>query len=170
MVSVHKIHTIHEIEELSALAKIIFNEVYAQHVSADHITNYLKVHQSPEAISLQLEHNYTYYFIKREGRLIGYFALIYQGDFLELSKLYLKKRERGKGVGDYILEWIEDYAEDLDVKEIELLVLRQNEAAIKFYQAHGFILSELVSHHFETGDYEENYKMYKKIKVRTTFE
>ena len=170
MVTVHKVHTIQDIEQLSGLAKLIFNEVYAGHVSVNHIHNYLKMYQSPDAISIQLEHNYTYYFIKKEGRLIGYFALIYQGDFLELSKLYLKIGERGKGVGNFILEWIEDYAEDLDVKEIELFVLRQNEAAIKFYEGHGFILCELVSHHFETGDYEENYKMSKKIKVRTTFE
>ena len=170
MIVLEKVRTVNEIKELSQLATTIFNEVYATHVSLSHISHYLKSYQSLEAITLQLKNNYSYYFIKKESRCIGYIGLIFLGDRMEISKLYLKKGERGKGAGDFIIEWIEDFAEDHDLKEIELFVLRQNEVAIKFYQRHGFVFSELISHHFETGDYEENYKMLKKLNVRTARE
>ena len=64
------------------------------------------------------------------------------GKRLYLSRLIVKKEQRGKGYGKAISEYILDLAKEKGYCEIALGVNRDNTAAVKLYKSLGFTVYE----------------------------
>ena len=77
--------------------------------------------QSVQGITNQLENGYEYYFVIYNDEIAGYFGIQLQSDSLFLSKLYLKKDFRGKGISSQMLEYIKN----IEFKIIFLYVSRE---------------------------------------------
>ena len=91
--------------------------------------------QSENAIINQIENeNYTYYFLKVDGNVAGYTGVSNRGDYLFLSKLYIKKEFRHKGYGKKAFEEIKK----LGFNRIQLTVNKYNKNTIDAYLKYGF--------------------------------
>ena len=102
----------------------------------------LEKNQSFAAISSQInKDNYRYYLVCKGTKLQGYFAVKIQSDEVFVSKIYVKKSNRGKGVGEEIISFIEKFARENSQNTIRLTVNKNNKNAIEFYKKCGFNVS-----------------------------
>ena len=127
-----------EIKILENLAYEIWNEYSICFINQEQIDYMLKKFQSTKAILTQISNNYEYYFIQSNNENVGYFAIQPQNEKLFLSKLYIKKTARRKGIGQKALYFIIQKAKDYHLNSIELTVNKTNTNSINAYQKWGF--------------------------------
>lgn len=83
--------------------------------------------------------------ISFDDEIIGYviltfgFSLEYAGRDALIDELFLRGKWRGRGFGREVLNFVENYCRELDVKAIHLEVEHKNERALALYQKTGFI-------------------------------
>ena len=152
-----------QFEAIEEIAKIIIPEVYGGYVSAEHNAFFLEKFQTVKAIQEQISDGYEYFMIRDSGTDVGYFSIKAKGKILFLSKLYLLKECRGKGFGQKAMDRIIDSAKKLGKEKIELIVNRQNEGSVRFYQFYDFEITEHQVNSFENGYTVYDYKMTKII-------
>lgn len=123
---------------LAKLASSIWHEFWKGRLTDSQIDYMVEKFQSETAIIKQLkDENYTYYLIKSGEDYAGYFGVARREDYLFLSKLYIKKEYRGKGIGRETFEKIKTIAfQDFD--KIILTVNKYNEGTIAAYKKWGF--------------------------------
>ena len=95
----------------------------------------LKKFQSQDAIQQQIDRGYRYYIILDNQVEVGYFSLQYRSDKLFLSKLYILKSSRGKGIGKQGIQFIKSAFSN---PIIQLTVNKNNARSIAFYRNVGF--------------------------------
>ena len=125
------------ITELSALATGIVREYYDPLLGKAQNDYMLEKFQSPAAIRGQLEHHYRYFFIREEGRDLGFVAFYPRENAMYLSKLYLRSEERGRGRARGIIDFVAGHARALGLGAIELNVNRFNRT-VAIYEKLGF--------------------------------
>ncbi|MBQ7782730.1 MAG: GNAT family N-acetyltransferase, partial [Oscillospiraceae bacterium] len=76
--------------------------------------------------------------IKHGGCDIGYTAAKPDGDRLFISKIYLKKQERGKKYARHVVEFYTALAREKGMRAMWLTVNRHNDSTIAAYKALGF--------------------------------
>lgn len=124
------------IKELASLASSIWHEYWTCILSPEQIDYMVENFQSEHAIKNQIENeNYTYYFIVSNGEKAGYFGISDKKEYLFLSKLYIKKEYRNKGLGTEAFEKIKLLANN---NPIRLTVNKYNTNTIKAYEKWGF--------------------------------
>ena len=80
--------------------------------------------------------------VRRDEKAIG-FATYYfgysswSGRHLYLDDIYLESDQRGKGIGDQMMDKLELIARDNNCKSMRWLVSKWNESAIEFYKKRG---------------------------------
>jgi len=152
-----------EINVMVQLAQEIWREYSPCFISFDQIEYMLEKFQSITAMREQLENAYQYYFIKKNDKIAGYFAIQPKEDYLFLSKLYIKQEFRGQKIGRQTLEFIKKTAKELNAHRIELTVNKYNENSIKAYNNWGFSLKEEAQFDIGSGyimdDYVLEYKL-----------
>ena len=95
------------IKELAQLADNIWHEYWGIILTPEQIDYMIEKFQSEKAINEQYNNeNYTYYFINQNGKNIGYFGISKKKNYLFLSKLYISKGFRSKGIGRRAFEKI----------------------------------------------------------------
>lgn len=62
----------------------------------------------------------------------------YKGRHIELDNVFVEEEYRSKGVGQLMMDWLDDYAKNRDCKSIELNSYVRNERGVKFWKRHGF--------------------------------
>ena len=130
-----------ELNDLSTLEKLaqeIWREYSICFITKEQIEYMLDKFQSQKAMISQLQNGYEYYFIKENNQNAGYFAIQPQTNKLFLSKIYISKNFRNKGLGRKSLEFIKQKAKECQLNTIELTVNKTNENSIKAYQNWGF--------------------------------
>ena len=116
--------------------------------------------QSEKAVIRQYQdENYTYYFITESGLNIGYFGISEQQDYLFLSKLYLSKEYRAKGIGTKTFNKVKELAVSKNYKEIRLTVNKYNQNSIKAYLKWGFEVIDSVVTDIGSGFVMDDYIM-----------
>lgn len=124
------------IKELANLASDIWHEYWTEILSPEQIDYMVENFQSEHAIKKQIENeNYSYYFIVENGENAGYFGVSDKSDHLFLSKLYISKNYRHKGLGSKAFEKIKEIAGS---RKIQLTVNKYNSNTIKAYEKWGF--------------------------------
>lgn len=127
-----------ELIEIEFLARKIWTEHYTPIIGVDQVNYMLDKFQSHEAMTDQLKENYHYFSIHLNAELVGYFSTQPRDNKLFLSKAYISKEHRGKGIFSYAMEYIERLAKDLDSIGIELTVNKYNARSIAVYESKGF--------------------------------
>ncbi|WP_424244461.1 ribosomal protein S18 acetylase RimI-like enzyme [Elusimicrobium posterum] len=125
-------------KDIEKMARDIWTEHYA-FLHADGQNDYmLEKFQSYEVIKKQIETGELYYYIvKEDGDYAGYFAIAPKNGSMYLSKLYVYKHFRGRGISKAILEFIKQQAKAQNLKEITLNVNRNN-TSVAAYKKLGF--------------------------------
>lgn len=157
------VKTKEDLERLASLSREIFHEHYDSYMDKDHVDFYLEKFQSVEALKQQLAENHFHYLILQRGKVAGFVSLQLCTTALRLSKLYLKADARNFGLGEDVMDFVEDEAIEHGKNILDLIVNRQNKGAIRFYQRMGFEIREELTHSFENGHTEEDYLMSKTL-------
>ena len=142
MLTTRRVTTSRDINAVAVLANQIWNQHFPPIIGQEHVDYMLDKFQGVPAITRQIcEDGYEYYLIVDEDQYTGYFALVAEdgdGGALQLSKLYLKRSSRGRGLGRAVLAWIEEECVERGVRELWLTVNKDNADSIAFYQRVGF--------------------------------
>ena len=124
------------IKELAELASKIWHEYWPILLSDKQIDYMVENFQSENAIKNQIANeHYTYYYIIKNNEKAGYFGLSDKEGYLFLSKIYISKEFRHKGLGTKAFEKIKKIAGG---RKIRLTVNKQNTNSINAYKKWGF--------------------------------
>lgn len=146
-----------QIKELASLASAIWHEYWTCLLSPEQIDYMVVNFQSENAIKNQIENeNYTYYFIIQNGKKTGYFGISEKNDYLFLSKFYIKKEFRHKGLGTKAFDKIKELANG---KPIRLTVNKYNTNSINAYKKWGFKTIDAVVTDIGSGFVMDDYIM-----------
>ncbi len=124
-------------ETVSELAYTIWNEHYDGIISKEQIDYMLSTYHSYEAIQKEIEEGYRFIIISDNGKKAGYLSYHDEGDALYISKAYLLKESRGKGLGRKMIDIASDYAKKHNIRRMYLRVNRNN-PTVEIYKKLGF--------------------------------
>ena len=156
-------HSITQLETIEKLAWEIIPEFYAAYIPLEHCIFFVQKFQTLHAIRQQIANGFEYYLLSDGTDVIGYLGLQPSAEKILLFKLYLLKTCRGKGMGTFAMDFVDERALQNKTPLIELEVSEHNKQTITFYENKGFSIRELVIHHYENGYSIGDYKMTKLI-------
>lgn len=125
-------------ELIARLASTIWKEHYTPIIGTDQVAYMLNKFQSAEAIAAQVKKGIQYYLIFHLSKPAGYLAFEKQGEELFLSKIYVSKDLRGKGIGKAAMDFVLREGRFMECKQISLTVNKHNTGSIKAYEKLGF--------------------------------
>lgn len=139
-IEIKKITDTADLLKTAELADKIWHECFQGIITDAQIDYMVKKFQSYEAMSSQIaSQNYSYFSVTDEGELCGYFAIKPENDSsFFLSKLYLKKEKRGRGIARNMMNRIFKEAVDAGKNSVYLTVNKHNHHAIAVYEKIGF--------------------------------
>ena len=130
-----ELEKVNDIKLLADLASEIWHEYWPCLLTDAQIDYMVDKFQSEKAIIEQIQNqNYTYYFLIQDGKIAGYTGVAPKEDYLFLSKLYLKKEFRHKGLGEKAFDKIKNSGS----QKIRLTVNKHNTSAYNAYLKYGF--------------------------------
>ncbi len=148
------------IKELADLASEIWHEYWPCLLSGEQIDYMVEKFQSEHAIIEQIKNeHYTYFFITKDGNKCGYFGISRKEDCLFLSKLYLKKEYRYRGIGRLAFEKIIAIARDFGYSSIKLTVNKNNNKTIDAYLKYRLAIIDKVVTDIGNGFVMDDYIM-----------
>lgn len=145
-----------QIERMSAMATEIVREHFDPIIGTAQNDYMLNMFQTVSAITEQLQHGYQYYFVKEKDEYIGFLAFYPKEQILYLSKFYLYKKCRGRGVSVDMLEFVKEHGRKLGLAAIELNVNRGNYVT-KVYERLGFTKIREEKNDIGAGFYMDDY-------------
>jgi ribosomal protein S18 acetylase RimI-like enzyme len=144
------------IAQVSKLAKNIWREHYLPIIGKEQVSYMLEKFQSENAIQQQIDQGYKYYIITVDKVEAGYFSVKDKAEKLFLSKLYVIKSFRGKGIGKQGIKFIKSTFSN---SIIQLTVNKNNSHSITFYQNIGFTIVDDVIMDIGSGFVMDDYVM-----------
>ena len=139
MISYRKAETDADIRAIADLANVIWHEHFTPIIGAEQVEYMLEKFQSYEAISAAVKNDgYTYYMAEDKHGLAGYLGAHAEADNVFLSKIYVEKSHRRKGIATSLLDMVKRDFSDKDY--MWLTVNRNNDIAVATYNALGFKL------------------------------
>ena len=127
------------IKNLAQLVSDIWHEYWHGVLSENQIDYMLDKFQSEKAmIYLKDNENYVYYYLIYNEQTAGYIALSKKQNYLFLSKIYIKREYRHKGLGTKTFIFIKQYALDNGYNKIRLTVKKDNKNSVNAYIKWGF--------------------------------
>ena len=136
------------LQEVAELAEKIWHECFTEILSEEQINYMVEKFQSFSVMCDQTEtQGYTYLSVRSDGELCGYIGIKpEEGSRFFLSKLYLRKDKRGKGIASEMLERVIEEAKSAGKSSVYLTVNKHNRHAIDVYIKKGFrMVSEAVT-------------------------
>ena len=146
-------------EQIEILAKEIWNEHYIKILSKEQIDYMLQNFQSQKAIENQIKDGYNYFVMKIDGKIMGYTGIVFQEEKMFLSKLYIKKEARNKGVGKTTLEFLKNLCREKGYNKIYLTVNKYNTDSINAYKKMNFKIIDSVVSDIGNGYVMDDYIM-----------
>jgi ribosomal protein S18 acetylase RimI-like enzyme len=157
---VHEARTNDDIAEVAALAHEIWNDHFPDIIGQGQVDYMLDRFQSKAAIRTQIQDDhYEYYLVGEPGDREGYFAIVQDADSLQLSKLYLRRAARGRGMGARIVRWLEAESRARGVSRLWLTVNKDNAGSIAFYRSVGFEVESAMVTDIGRGFVMDDYRM-----------
>lgn len=148
-----------EIKELAQLAAIIWNEYFVDIISKEQIAYMIEKFQSYPALKKAMqEDHYTYFLAYEQGQLIGYCGVKPEVDGrLFLSKLYLHKDSRGKGLSSSLMKEALHFAQESNMHAIYLTCNKYNTHSLDVYRRKGFYEIDAVTTDIGQGYIMDDY-------------
>ncbi len=129
-----------EQQRLADLAREIWLEHFTPIIGRSQVEYMLANYHSLAIISEQIAaQNYAFYLLVEQGQVQGYLGVQPTADALFLSKLYIRRAARGRGLGKQAMAFIKDFAKQRGLSEIKLTVNRDNHDTIAAYLKLGFV-------------------------------
>ena len=136
--TVEPMRTAEQIDRAARLAGEIWREHFAAILEPGQIEYMLQQFQSSAALARQIEEGCRYYLLMAAGTPAGYMAVKPEGERLFLSKLYVAKDCRRRGIASQALKYLCALSERDGYKTIYLTVNKQNRGSIAAYGRLGF--------------------------------
>lgn len=131
--------------EISEIAPPLFSEVY-DYVPREMLEEFLEETQTAERIREQMAEGMRYAFILDGESRAGYVSYGMDAEGMYLSKLYLFREFRGRGIGGRVIDIVEDEAREAGAPCVHLDVNYRNEGAIRLYRRKGFSEGERIGY------------------------
>lgn len=152
-----------DVRRLAKVAREVWREANVAFCTPEQVEYMIEKFQSFEAITGQLMQGYRYFLIEDGDEILGYFGVQNQGERLFLSKFYIMKQNRGRGLFSIGLQRMIDICKEDGLESIYLTVNRNNTHAYEVYLAKGFkVIAEEdnpIGEGFEMNDYIMEYKV-----------
>ena len=136
-----------DVDKLSAVSAAAFAETFAEYYSAEDFDAFLRKAYAPGTLAEEIANpGSTFCFARVDGEIAGY-AKINVGeaqsedampDALEIERIYVLKRFKGRGLGRLMLERAFEDARARGAESVWLGVWEHNDAALGFYEHLGF--------------------------------
>ena len=139
-VEIKRVKYLPELREVAELADEIWHECFVGIISQGQIDYMVEKFQSLPAMTDQIDlQGYSYFAVYDDGELCGYTAVKPEEDSrFFLSKLYLRKDKRGRGIASKMLERVFREAQVYGKSSVYLTVNKHNRHAIDVYEKVGF--------------------------------
>lgn len=155
-----KLMTTEDIPFVRDLALHIWEEAYNDLLSLEQIHYMLTMMYSSKVISEELSVGVVWEIICREGTPCGYISYSISGDdSVQLSKLYIEKTSRGKGIAEEAIKRVLRYAAEKGKAHVFLTVNKGNARAIRAYEKNGFAVTDSVVKDIGSGFVMDDYIM-----------
>ncbi|MGE5614607.1 MAG: GNAT family N-acetyltransferase [Bacillota bacterium] len=149
-------------DEVAGLAESIWTEHYTPIIGAKQVRYMLDRFQSAEKVLEDIAADGYRYFIACDGgKKVGYCAIKpdLESGGLFLSKLYVEKNSRGRGIARMMLEKAISVARENRLGHIWLTVNKRNVNSIEIYKRLGFVIVEELVKDIGEGFVMDDYKM-----------
>lgn len=157
-----KAHEREKAEELERLAADIWKEHYTPIIGAAQVDYMLEKFQSADKIISDIrENDFRYFMAYDEDKLVAYCAAKpeYDRKCIFLSKLYVEKSSRGRGISRAFHDKLFEIAEQEGLTHIWLTVNKRNYNSIDIYRKLGFEIIEELKTDIGNGFVMDDYKM-----------
>jgi ribosomal protein S18 acetylase RimI-like enzyme len=154
------LETSNDFRQLEPFAASIWEQYYTPIIGADQVAFMLEKFQSAQAMFDQFSAGYKYAVVICGDQKAGYFA--YDGKAEKevfISKLYIHKDFRRRGLGRHILDFIAKETRALGCTAMTLSVNKDNSNSIQFYIAYGFQTIKAQKVAIGEGFYMDDYVM-----------
>ena len=180
MIQFRRIVTANDVSEVAALAREIWTDHYVSIIGRDQVEYMLENFQSEQAIGEQVRKGYEYYFITEHGSAAdcagseaepgGYIALLPDARTASMfvSKIYVLKRLRGRGLGGAAIEFAEARCRASGLHTLWLTVNKNNKGTIAWYEARGFRNMGSVVMDIGDGFVMDDLKMVKRVEEKNS--
>jgi len=138
MINFHEVKGVSDLTLIENMANTIWHEHYTPIIGAEQVTYMLDKFQSANTMQEQIDKGYQYFLINFNDNAVGYLSFEKRENALFLSKIYLLKNERGKGIGRTAMEFVISAAKGLSCTKVALTVNRFNQNSIRAYESAGF--------------------------------
>lgn len=142
-----------EAREISKMANEIWHEYFPDIIGIKQTDYMIMKFQTEKKILEQMNTGYQYGFIFEKHEKIGYFAVNPEKDSLFISKIYIYKQFRGKGLGSRSIREILDIGKTLNMRRAYLTVNVNNSTACRTYEKNGFTIEKDVKTDIGDGFY-----------------
>jgi diamine N-acetyltransferase len=166
------VQTADELAAVAALAQEIWREYYVPLIGAAQVEYMVANFQSAAAMREQVARGDEYFMITRDtagssthrGGLLGYLAIHVDAgqQSLFISKLYLRREERGSGSGRRALQFIEELARARALQLLWLTVNKRN-PAVHAYEKCGFAIAASICMDIGAGFVMDDFRMEKRL-------
>ncbi|MCD7891667.1 MAG: GNAT family N-acetyltransferase [Ruminococcus sp.] len=139
-INIKKVGNSDELANVAALANQIWHECFQEIITLAQIDHMVEKYQSYNAMISQVKtQNYAYFTVYDNDELIGYFTVKPESDSrFFLSKLYLRKDKRGRGIARLMFGRIVSEARCAGKDTVYLTVNKRNDHAVAVYKKFGF--------------------------------
>ena len=148
---------------VDALAKEIWHEHYTPIIGAEQVRYMLEKFQSAEQICADIKHNDYIYFTAENthsNETVGYCACQPGENHLFLSKMYIRKDFRGRGLAGSLMEEMTALCRyEYNFDKIRLNVAKPNTGSIAAYKKMGFETVDSVKIDIGGGFYMDDFLM-----------
>ena len=144
----YKICTLEQLQILAEISRITFVSAFEKNNNPEDFKTHIDSAFSIEKLNEELlTKNVRFYLVYSDENLVGYFKLNfkeaqkepYGNTSIEIERIYVLEEFQGQQIGKHMLFEIIEMAKLEQMTFIWLGVWEMNEAAIRFYQRHGFI-------------------------------
>ena len=150
---------------LSAVADEIWHDHFVPIIGEAQVDYMLEKFLSPDALVEQINNGYQYYLFSYEYTFAGFAGVHKENGSLFLSKLYVHKDFRGKGIASYMFQQFVEMCKKNSLDKIWLTCNRHNANTLKVYKHWGFetVREEAtdIGNGFVMDDYIMEYKIKK---------
>ena len=123
---------------VSAVADEIWHEHFVPIIGEEQVDYMLEKFLSPEALVEQINSGYQYYLFSFEYTFAGFAGVHKENGRLFLSKLYVHKDFRGKGIASYMFKQFVEMCKKHNLDKIWLTCNRNNTNTLNVYKHWGF--------------------------------
>ena len=138
MINFHEVKSDRDLALIENMANTIWHEHYTSIIGAEQVKYMLDKFQSANTMKEQIVKGYQYFLINFNENAVGYLSFERRENALFLSKIYVLKNQRGKGIGRTAMEFVISAAKGLNCTKVALTVNRFNQNSIRAYESAGF--------------------------------